>query len=54
MDGAAANLPGICDRAQRHGALVMVNDSHAVGFIGPEGRGTPARYGLNDQVDILI
>lgn len=43
MDGAAANLPGICDLAKLHGALVMVDDSHAVGFIGPEGRGTPAR-----------
>lgn len=53
MDGAAANLPGICDLAKRYGALVMVDDSHAVGFIGPEGRGTPARYGLEDQIDIL-
>ncbi|MCK1335156.1 glycine C-acetyltransferase [Bradyrhizobium sp. 38] len=53
MDGAAANLPGICDLAKRHGALVMVDDSHAVGFVGPEGRGTPARYGLEDRIDIL-
>ncbi|WFU80537.1 glycine C-acetyltransferase [Bradyrhizobium sp. CIAT3101] len=53
MDGAAANLPGICELAKRHGALVMVDDSHAVGFIGPEGRGTPAQYGLEDQIDIL-
>ncbi|MGY3078178.1 glycine C-acetyltransferase [Bradyrhizobium sp. LM6.10] len=53
MDGAAANLPGICDLAKRHGALVMVDDSHAVGFVGPEGRGTPARYRLEDRIDIL-
>ncbi|MCK1593304.1 glycine C-acetyltransferase [Bradyrhizobium sp. 164] len=53
MDGAAANLPGICELTKRYGALVMVDDSHAVGFIGPEGRGTPALYGLEDQIDIL-
>ncbi|MCK1293186.1 glycine C-acetyltransferase [Bradyrhizobium sp. 30] len=53
MDGIAANLPGICDLAKRHGALVMVDDSHAVGFIGPQGRGTPARNGLEHQVDIV-
>lgn len=53
MDGIAANLPGICDLAKRYGALVMVDDSHAVGFVGPEGRGTPAHHGLEDQVDIL-
>ncbi|MES5488607.1 glycine C-acetyltransferase [Bradyrhizobium sp. INPA03-11B] len=53
MDGIAANLPEICDLAKRYGALVMVDDSHAVGFIGPGGRGTPARYGLEHQVDIL-
>ncbi|WP_407151123.1 glycine C-acetyltransferase [Bradyrhizobium sp. ORS 86] len=53
MDGIAANLPGICNLAKRHGALVMVDDSHAVGFIGPGGRGTPALHGLEDQVDIL-
>ncbi|MGY3033938.1 glycine C-acetyltransferase [Bradyrhizobium sp. USDA 4354] len=53
MDGTPANLPGICELAKRYGALVMVDDSHAVGFIGPQGRGTPARYGLEDQIDIL-
>ncbi|WFU39985.1 glycine C-acetyltransferase [Bradyrhizobium sp. CB82] len=53
MDGIGANLPGICDLAKRYGALVMVDDSHAVGFIGPGGRGTPARHGLEDRVDIL-
>lgn len=53
MDGIVANLPGICDLAKRYGALVMVDDSHAVGFIGPAGRGTPACHGLEDKVDIL-
>lgn len=53
MDGTSANLPGICELARRHGALVMVDDSHAVGFVGPEGRGTPARYGYENQIDIL-
>jgi glycine C-acetyltransferase len=53
MDGVAANLPGICDLAKRYDAMVMVDDSHAVGFIGPGGRGTPARHGLETQVDIL-
>jgi len=53
MDGTSANLPGICELAKHYGALVMVDDSHAVGFIGPEGRGTSAQYGLEDQIDIL-
>ncbi|MCK1615963.1 glycine C-acetyltransferase [Bradyrhizobium sp. 159] len=53
MDGTSANLPGICELAKRYGALIMVDDSHAVGFVGPEGRGTPARYGVEDQIDIL-
>ncbi|WFU31412.1 glycine C-acetyltransferase [Bradyrhizobium brasilense] len=53
MDGNAANLPVICDLAKHYGALVMVDDSHAVGVIGPSGRGTPARHALEDQVDIL-
>jgi glycine C-acetyltransferase len=41
MDGFIANLPEICELAERHGALVMVDDSHAVGFLGKSGRGTP-------------
>ena len=53
MDGVAANLPAICQLARRHDALVMLDDSHAVGFVGPQGRGTPALHGLQDQVDIL-
>lgn len=53
MDGSYANLPAICDLADAAGALVMVDDSHAVGFIGPHGRGTPERFGVMDRVDIL-
>ncbi|NNU78953.1 glycine C-acetyltransferase [Halovulum dunhuangense] len=53
MDGALAKLPEICDLAERHDALVMVDDSHAVGFIGPGGRGTPAHFGVADRVHIL-
>jgi glycine C-acetyltransferase len=46
MDGIIANLAGICDLADRYGALVMVDDSHAVGFIGEHGRGTPEHCGV--------
>ncbi len=53
MDGYIANLPAICDLAEEHGALVMVDDSHAVGFIGEHGRGTPEHHGVVDRVDIL-
>jgi glycine C-acetyltransferase len=53
MDGSLANLPGICDLAERYDALVMVDDSHAVGFVGPRGRGTPEYHGLMDRVDVL-
>ncbi len=53
MDGHIANLPGICDLADEFDALVMVDDSHAVGFMGPTGRGTPEYYGVSDRVDIL-
>jgi len=53
MDGSIANLPGICDLAERHDALVMVDDSHAVGFMGPRGRGTHEHHGVMDRVDIL-
>jgi glycine C-acetyltransferase len=52
MDGIMANLPAICDLAARHGAMVMVDDSHAVGFMGPGGRGTPEHWGLGDKIDI--
>ena len=53
MDGYYAPLEGICDLAERHDALVMVDDSHAVGFVGADGRGTPERAGAADRVDIL-
>ena len=53
MDGSYAPLEGICDLAERFGALVMVDDSHAVGFVGAGGRGTPERFGVQDRVDIL-
>jgi glycine C-acetyltransferase len=53
MDGIIANLAGICDLAERYGALVMVDDSHAVGFIGAHGRGTPEHCGVLSRVDIV-
>ena len=53
MDGYLAKLPEICDLAEKYNALVMVDDSHAVGFIGPNGGGTPDRFGVRDRVDIV-
>jgi glycine C-acetyltransferase len=53
MDGYIANLPAICDLAEQHGAMVMVDDSHAVGFVGEHGRGTPEHHGVADRVDIV-
>lgn len=53
MDGILANLPGICELAERYDALVMVDDSHAVGFVGEGGRGTPEHWGVRDKVDII-
>ncbi|GAA2567512.1 MULTISPECIES: glycine C-acetyltransferase [Streptomyces] len=53
MDGYVAPLREICDLADRHGAMVMVDDSHAVGFVGPGGRGTPELHGVMDRVDII-
>jgi len=53
MDGYLARLDGICDLADKYGALVMVDDSHAVGFVGPTGRGTPEHYGVTDRVDVI-
>ena len=53
MDGSYAPLDEICDLAERYDALVMVDDSHAVGFIGAGGRGTPELFGVMDRVDIL-
>jgi glycine C-acetyltransferase len=53
MDGYVAPLDEICALAERHDAMVMVDDSHAVGFIGERGRGTPELHGVTDQVDIV-
>jgi glycine C-acetyltransferase len=53
MDGYLAQLDRICDLADRHDALVMVDDSHAVGVVGPGGRGTPEHHGVVERVDIL-
>lgn len=53
MDGVIANLADICDLALKYDALVMVDDSHAVGFIGENGRGTPEYCGVEERVDIL-
>jgi len=53
MDGYLANLPAICDVAEQHGALVMVDDSHAVGFIGEKGRGTHEHHGVMGRVDLV-
>ncbi len=53
MDGYVAKLDGICELAERHDALVMVDDSHAVGFVGPGGRGTPELHDVIDRVDIV-
>jgi len=53
MDGYLAPLDRICDLADEYGALVLVDDSHAVGFVGDGGRGTPERFGVMDRVDIL-
>ncbi len=53
MDGSYAPLPGICDLAERYNALVFVDDSHAVGFVGAGGGGTPELFGVRDRVDIV-
>ncbi len=53
MDGYLADLPGVCDLADQYDALVMVDDSHAVGFTGERGRGTHEHHGVMDRVDIL-
>ncbi|MFE6712810.1 glycine C-acetyltransferase [Streptomyces sp. NPDC057695] len=53
MDGYVAPLDELCDLAERYDAMVMVDDSHAVGFVGPGGRGTPELHGVMDRVDII-
>jgi glycine C-acetyltransferase len=53
MDGIIADLPAICDLADRYDAMVMVDDSHAAGFIGAHGRGTPEHHGVEGRIDII-
>ena len=53
MDGIICNLKGVCDLADKYHALVMVDDSHAVGFVGKTGRGTPEHNGVEGRVDII-
>jgi glycine C-acetyltransferase len=53
MDGSIAPLDAICDLAERHDAMVMVDDSHAMGFVGERGRGTPELHGVSERVDIV-
>lgn len=53
MDGYLANLPAICELADKYNAVIMVDDSHAVGFTGPNGRGTPEHFGVSDRIDLL-
>lgn len=53
MDGIIANLQGVCDLAEKYDAMVMVDDSHAVGFVGAHGRGSPEHCGVEDRVDII-
>jgi glycine C-acetyltransferase len=53
MDGIIADLPGVCDLAEKHDALVMVDDSHAVGFMGRSGRGTPEHHDVMERVDVI-
>jgi glycine C-acetyltransferase len=54
MDGYIANLAGICDLAEQYRALVMVDDSHATGFMGPGGRGTPEHCGVAGRIDFNL
>lgn len=53
MDGIIANLAGVCDLAEKYGAMVMVDDSHAVGFVGKHGRGSAEHCGVEGRVDIV-
>ncbi len=53
MDGIIANLRGVCDLAEKYGAMVMVDDSHAVGFVGRNGRGSAEHCGVEGRVDIV-
>jgi glycine C-acetyltransferase len=53
MDGYLAKLDAICDLAEKYDAMVMVDDSHATGFIGKTGRGTPEEYGVMSRIDVM-
>ncbi len=53
MDGFVAKLPAICDLADKYQAMVMVDDSHATGFFGPTGRGTPEYHGVQHRIDVM-
>jgi glycine C-acetyltransferase len=53
MDGIIANLKGVCDLADKYEAMVMVDDSHAVGFVGKHGRGSPEHCGVEGRIDII-
>ncbi|MFO7654421.1 MAG: glycine C-acetyltransferase [Candidatus Krumholzibacteriia bacterium] len=53
MDGDFARLPDICDLAEKYDAMVLVDDSHATGFVGANGRGTPEKFGVMGRVDII-
>ncbi|MDX0852380.1 glycine C-acetyltransferase [Sinorhizobium medicae] len=53
MDGIIANLQGVCDLADKYGAMVMVDDSHAVGFVGKHGRGSAEHCGVEGRIDII-
>jgi glycine C-acetyltransferase len=53
MDGIIANLAGVCDLAEKYGAMVMVDDSHAVGFVGRHGRGSAEHCGVEGRIDII-
>ncbi|MBL8734303.1 MAG: glycine C-acetyltransferase [Planctomycetes bacterium] len=53
MDGYVAKLPQICDLAEKYKAMVMVDDSHATGFVGPTGRGTPEYHGVQHRIDVM-
>ena len=54
MDGDVADLPAICDLARRHDAMVMVDDAHGCGVLGPDGRGTAAAQGCADRIDVQL
>jgi glycine C-acetyltransferase len=53
MNGYLANLPAICELADAYDAVVMVDDSHAVGFIGDQGKGTPEHFGVSERIDLI-